>query len=84
MNPFISQKEILERCKNPKFCVVCFDVKDNVKVDEHHVCEWCRNGSAGIPKRLPVVTLRNGRSYFVDRRLQQLRNVHNPHDYIDF
>lgn len=33
---------------------------------------------------LPVVTLDNGKTYFVDDRLKQLRNVLNPHDYIDY
>ena len=84
MNPFISLKEIEERCKNPKFCIACFRIRDNVKVDEYHICESCRNGSDGMPRRLPVVTLENGKSYFVDNRLRQLRNIHNPHDYIDY
>jgi len=26
----------------------------------------------------------NDKHYFVDRRLNQLRNVNNPHDYINF
>ena len=84
MNPFISRKDIRERCRNPKFCIACFQIKDDAKVDEHHVCELCRNGYVGMPRRLPVVTLENGKSYFVDKRLRQLRNVHNPHEYIDY
>jgi hypothetical protein len=36
------------------------------------------------PRRLPKVRLDNGKTYFIDERLKQLRNVKNPHDYIDF
>lgn len=32
---------------------------------------------------LSRVILRNGKQYFLDVRLSQLRNVMNPHDYID-
>lgn len=32
---------------------------------------------------LPIVTLSNGKTYFIDDRLRQLRNVINPHDFID-
>ena len=37
-----------------------------------------------MPRMLPTVTLDNGKTYFVDERLKQLRNVLNPHDYINF
>ncbi len=37
-----------------------------------------------LPRMLPTVTLDNGKTYFVDERLKQLRNVLNPNDYIDF
>jgi len=37
-----------------------------------------------MPRMLPTITLDNGKTYFVDERLKQLRNVLNPHDYIDF
>ena len=30
------------------------------------------------------MALKNGTKYFVDFRLNQLRNVNNPHDYMDF
>lgn len=36
-----------------------------------------------MPRRLPVVAL-EGKSYFLDMRLRQYRNVENPHDSIDF
>ena len=39
---------------------------------------------AKMPRMLPTVTLDDGKTYFVDERLKQLRNVLNPHDYIDF
>lgn len=32
---------------------------------------------------LPRVTLSNGKTYFIDERLNQLRNIKNPNDYID-
>jgi hypothetical protein len=35
------------------------------------------------PRMLPMVTLSNGKTYFIDVRLNQLRNIKNPHDYID-
>jgi hypothetical protein len=35
------------------------------------------------PRMLPMVTLSNGKTYFIDERLNQLRNIKNPHDYID-
>lgn len=87
MNPFIGENDLRKRCKNPIFCIACFRTSGNVRVDRHHVCESCRSGSvgtSGTPRRLPVVTLENGKSYFVDRRLRQLRNVLNPHDFIDY
>ena len=30
-----------------------------------------------------MVTLSNGKTYFIDDRLRQLRNTKNPHDYIN-
>jgi hypothetical protein len=83
MNPFVNKKELKRRCKDPRFCIVCFRIRNNVRVDAHHVCLDCRRGSSADPRRLPAVTLKNGKTYFVDSRLRQLRNVHNPHDYID-
>jgi len=35
------------------------------------------------PRMLPMVTLSNGKAYFIDDRLRQLRNINNPHDFID-
>ena len=35
------------------------------------------------PQMLPVVTLTDGKTYFIDARLHQLRNVNNPCDFID-
>lgn len=35
------------------------------------------------PRMLPMVTLRNGKTYFIDDRLRQLRNINNPYDAID-
>ena len=84
MNPFFDKKELKERCKDPRFCIVCFRISYKANVDEHHVCLQCRNGSVGMSRQLPAITLENGKTYFVDDRLRQLRNIHNPHDYIDF
>ena len=85
MCPYYSEEELSEFCKNDKFCIACLCNRDNVNVDEHHVCDECRNGSPGIgrPGRLPVVTL-NGKNYFRDDRLREYRNVKNPHDRIVF
>jgi len=35
-----------------------------------------------FPRMLPTKVI-DGKTYFVDERLRQLRNVENPHDYID-
>lgn len=35
-------------------------------------------------KQLKVIEYSNGKNYFVDWRLRQLRNINNPHDFIDF
>jgi hypothetical protein len=37
----------------------------------------------GGGKRLPMVTLIDGKTFFIDLRLSQLRNVSDPYDYID-
>ena len=84
MNQFFNQKELKKLCKDPRFCLVCFRKRDYVTVDEHHVCLKCRNGSIGDPGQLPAVTLKNGKTYFFDKKLRQLRHVHNPHDFIGF
>jgi len=34
------------------------------------------------PARLPVIVI-NGKSYFYDIRLKQLRNTSDPHDYVN-
>ena len=36
-----------------------------------------------LPRRLPTVRL-NGKTYFIDDRLEQLSNVTNPHDWVSF
>ena len=85
MNPFIDTKRLKVRCKNPNFCIVCLRIRDDIMVDKRHVCMDCRKGSTvGMPRRLPAITLKNGKTYFVDERLRELRNVHNPHDNIAF
>lgn len=33
-------------------------------------------------KKLPTVVIA-GKKYFIDKRLKQLRNVENPHDFIN-
>jgi hypothetical protein len=83
MKPCINKKKLKEFCRNPNFCIACFRIKKD-HVDEYHVCEECRKGSDGMPRRLPTITLDNGKTYFIDERLKQLRNVRNPHDFIDW
>ena len=43
-----------------------------------------RKNERNMPIRLSTVTLKNGTKYFIDFRLNQLRNVKNPHDFMDF
>ena len=43
-----------------------------------------KNQNQYRPHRLPTITLDNGKNYFIDERLKQLRNIENPHDYTDF
>jgi len=40
------------------------------------------SGQPARPRRLPVVRI-SGVEYFLDMRLRQLRQVNNPHEYID-
>jgi hypothetical protein len=84
MNPYTETKDLERRCKNQRFCIACFRVRKHVKVDEHHVCLDCRKGSNGMPRRLRAITLKNGKTYFVDNRLRELRDIHNPCDRLDF
>ncbi len=36
-----------------------------------------------MPRILPILEVK-GKRYFKDERLRQLRNLKNPHDFIDF
>ncbi len=53
-------------------------------------CFCCFHGGmmtemgTGRARKLPKIKMENGKTYFVDERLRQLRNVQNPHDYIDY
>ena len=84
MSLYLNPKKLKERCKDPTFCMVCCRNRYDVPVYKHHVCKECRKGTTEIPRRLPAVTLNNGKTYFVDERLRQLRNVINPHDSINW
>ena len=42
-----------------------------------------RTIKTGCPRRLPTITLKNGKTYFIDERLRELRNVNNPFDTLD-
>jgi len=81
---YIDHDELKELSKDSRFCIVCQQNRHIDSVDRYHVCKECREGKDGMPRRLPTVTLDNGKTYFIDERLKQLRNVFNPHDYIDF
>jgi len=35
------------------------------------------------PRMLPRVTLSNKKTYFIDERLNQMRNIYDPFDFID-
>lgn len=52
------------------------------KALEAFLAESAKNSAAG-PRMLPVIDI-DGKRYFVDERLKQLRNVVDPSDYIDF
>jgi hypothetical protein len=43
-----------------------------------------KDNTSGYPRMLPVVTLKNRKTYFVDERLKELRNINNPCDTIKF
>ncbi len=47
-------------------------------------CVSCGEKGDKSPGMLQTIKMDNGEIYFVDERLKQLRNVNNPHDYIDF
>ncbi len=47
-------------------------------------CVSCGEKGDKSPRMLETVKLDNGKTYFVDERLKQLRNIYNPHDSIDF
>ena len=36
------------------------------------------------PRRLPSITMDDGKTYFIDERLRELRNIASPHDFIRF
>jgi hypothetical protein len=57
--------------------------KDDTKGKECN-CQYCQFTRKPTPRMLPTVTLDNGKTYFVDARLREMRNVKNPHDRIDF
>ena len=43
-----------------------------------------KGGEERVPGRLPIVRVQGSRvKYFFDARLKQLRNVNNPHDFLD-
>ena len=63
-------------CLDVRVCGICLKSKGNL---EGHVCKDCLKIS---PRRLPVVSIGNGKIYFFDKRLRELRNVENPCDYI--
>lgn len=71
--------------KDGSVCIVCRRQLDDSLLDKYRVCLECRKGSSEtMPRRLPVVTLDNGKTYFIDERLKELRNVHDIDDYIKF
>jgi len=35
------------------------------------------------PRQLPIIKFQ-GRLYFVDHRLEEIRNIYNPHDRLSF
>ena len=49
----------------------------------HKPYDTAPTGDATYPRMLPRIKVGNT-IYFVDARLRQLRNVENPHDFIDY
>ena len=45
--------------------------------------EQNKQAESQSPVKLPIIRM-NDKSYYVDSRLRQYRNVDNPHDFIDF
>ena len=40
----VTEEELNELCKDPKFCVVCMTIKLGIDVDKEHVCADCQKG----------------------------------------
>jgi hypothetical protein len=49
-------------------------------MEHQHNSDGC---SCALPRELPKIQL-GKKVYYVDARLRQLRNVENPHDYVDY
>ena len=76
MEKHFTIKEIREFLMDPFLCGICMKKTGNV-----HVCMTCKDI---LPRMLPIVSIGDGKRYFFDKRLRQLRNIDNPHDYIEF
>ena len=63
---------------------MCMDLNRGKAKEALRLLKNTKQDVGKMPRMLPTVTLDNGKTYFVDERLKQLRNVLNPHDYIDF
>ena len=79
MNPGVKKKaDELDHSKGPqKVSVICG--KDRAMLDS--INEMRRKCGDGV-KMLPIVRYER-KLWFLDERLRQLRNVRNPHDFID-
>jgi hypothetical protein len=49
-------------------------------MEHHHYPHGC---GCTLPRELPKIQV-GKKLYYVDARLRQLRNVENPHDYVDY
>ena len=54
------------------------------KISQKEIDEAIKATKSGYPRVLPVVTLKNKKTYFIDERLKELRNINNPCDIIKF
>jgi hypothetical protein len=45
--------------------------------------EHAADCGCALPRKLPTIRIRR-KVYYVDARLRQLRNVKDPHDYVDY
>ena len=70
--------EVLKKiCRDPHVCGFCLRPSTHI---DGHLCPTCKTI---MPRRLPVTSVGDGKLYFFDKRLRELRNIRDPTDRID-